>query len=168
MGNTTMRFIFLYYGIIALTFTFSHGQDTDTLQNIESIERSYKRDVINQIKDELLKQATQEEKKVDKQKLEKIEIVASHAYSSLSHQLLQLKKSIKEAFRKKKGTSEQIHITFSLYQVDTVITVQVDRVEPADEKYAKKIRKVFKNFTFSPLPVQSTEIQLQLSVSLND
>lgn len=163
-----MRFIFLYLCIILILFTFSAGQDTDSLQNMERIERSYKRDVINQIKNELLKEATQEEKKVDKQKLEKIEIVASRAYSSLSHQLLQLKKSIKEAFREKKGTSEQIHITFSLYQADTVITAQVDRVEPADEKYVNKIRKVFENFTFSPLPVQSPEIQLQLSVSLND
>ncbi len=163
-----MRFIFLYLCIILILFTFSAGQDTDSLQNMERIERSYKRDVINQIKNELLKEATQEEKKVDKQKLEKIEIIASRAYSSLSHQLLQLKKSIKEAFRKKKGTSEQIHITFSLYQVDTVITAQVDRVEPADEKYANKIRTVFENFTFSPLPVQSPEIQLQLSVSLSE
>lgn len=163
-----MRFVFLYHSIILILFTFSAGQDNDSLQNMESIERSYKRDVINQIKNELLKKATQEEEKVDKQKLEKIEIIATRAYSSLSHQLLQLKKSIKEAFRKKKDISEQIHITFSLYQVNTTITAQVDRVEPADEKYVKNIRKVFEKFTFSPLPVQSPEIQLQLSVSLSE
>ena len=164
---TSMRGIFL----ILCTYFLCFSQENDSLQDIESSERLYKRDIINQIKNELLQSVKKEEKKEpDKEQLQRIEIVATHAYSSLSHQLVSLKQNITEELLKKKDahSTEQVQITFTLFQRDTIITAAIDKIDPPNKVYQKKVRKIFDEFRFSPLPVKSPEIQLQLSVSLSE
>ncbi len=166
-----MRFVFLNHSVsLLLIFSPLMAQETDSIQDIEKIERVYKRDVINQIKTELLKKAIKKEEKVDEQKMQKIEIVATHAYASLSHQLMRLEKSIKDALQNKKNekglASQDVQVTFTLYQSDSVIIAELNSIEPADKTYDKEIQNIFNVFQFSPLPVQSPEIKLQLSVSL--
>ncbi len=174
MKYSTSQFILQIGLLFILCLQFAGvSQINDSLADVENVERLYKRDIINQIKKELLESTKKEEKKEpDKEQLEKIEIVATHAYSSLSHQLIQLKQKITEAFQKKKDKStaatKQVHITFTLFQSDTIITAAIDKIDPTDKILSKKIKKVFDEFSFSPLPVKSPEIQLQLSVSLSE